>query len=92
MAAGIPVVCMDLAGPGLHVTEECGIKIPARSPGETIELMAQALERLYGDRQLRAKMGQAGRVRAEQVYRWDHLGERLLRIYEEALGAPSQGV
>jgi len=85
MAAGKPVICMDLAGPGWHVTEECGIKIPARSPQEAIELMAQALERLYLDRELSVKMGQAGRARAEQIYRWDHLGDRLLKIYEEAL-------
>jgi len=36
------------------------------------------------------KMGQAGRARAEQVYSWDHLGERLLKIYEDALEAPSR--
>ncbi len=90
MAAGKPVICMDLAGPGLHVTQECGIKIPARSPDETIDLMAQALERLYRNSELRAKMGQAGRARAEQVYSWDHLGERLLKIYEEVLGTPTQ--
>jgi len=90
MAAGKPVICMDLAGPGLHVTEECGIKIPAHSPTETIDLMAQALERLHHDRELCEQMGQAGRARAEQVYSWDHLGERLLKIYEEVLGAPSQ--
>jgi glycosyltransferase involved in cell wall biosynthesis len=90
MAAGIPVICMDLAGPGMHVTEECGIKIPARSPDETIELMAEALQRLYHDPELCAKMGEAGRARAERVYSWDHLGERLLSIYEEVLGAPSQ--
>jgi glycosyltransferase involved in cell wall biosynthesis len=90
MAASKPVVCMDLAGPGVHITKDCGIKIPPLSPDNTVELMAQALEKLYQDRELCAKMGQAGRARAEQVYRWDHLGERLLKIYEEALGAPSQ--
>jgi glycosyltransferase involved in cell wall biosynthesis len=90
MAASKPVVCMDLAGPGMHVTEDCGIKIPPRSPEEAIELMTQALERLYQDRELRVKMGQAGRARAEQVYSWDHLGERLLKIYAEVLGAISQ--
>jgi glycosyltransferase involved in cell wall biosynthesis len=90
MAASKPIVCMDLAGPGMHVTEDCGIKIPPRSPDGTIELMAQALETLYQDRELRLKMGQAGRARAEQVYRWDHLGDRLLKIYGEALGASSQ--
>ena len=90
MAAGKPVICMDLAGPGLHVTEECGIKIPAHSPDEAIELMAQGLEKLYQDMELRAKMGQAGRTRAEQVYVWDHLADRLSEIYRGVLGARSQ--
>jgi len=92
MAAGIPVICLDLAGPALHVTEETGIKIPARSPDETIDLMAQALEKLYRDKELRLKMGKAARARAEQVYSWNHLGERMLAIYEEVLGTPAQGV
>jgi len=92
MAAGIPVICMDLAGPGLHITEECGIKIPARSPDEAIDLMAQALEKLYVDNDLRLKMGRAGRARAEEVYSWDHLGDRLARIYQEVLGVASQEV
>jgi len=83
---------MDLAGPGMHITEQCGIKLPARSPDETIELMTGALERLYQDRELCVKMGEAGRARAERDYSWDHLGERLLKIYEEGLGARSQGV
>ncbi len=91
MAAGKAVICMDLAGPGLHVTEECGIKIPAHSPHESIELMSQAVERLYQDRELCAKMGQAGRARAEEVYSWDHLGDQLRRIYEDVLGETSQG-
>jgi glycosyltransferase involved in cell wall biosynthesis len=88
MAASKPVICMDLAGPGMHVTEDCGIKIPPRSPDEAIALMTEALERLYQDRELRRKMGQAARARAEQVYSWDHLGERLLKIYEDVFAAP----
>lgn len=91
MASGKPVVCLDLAGPAFHITEECGIKLPARSPGEVIELMPQALERLYRDRELRVKMGQAGRARAEKGYTWDYLGERILKLYEEVLGANSHG-
>ena len=51
--------------------------------------MTQALERLYGDCELRGKMGQAARTRAEQVYSWDHLGDRLRKIYEEVLGVLS---
>ena len=53
--------------------------------------MPQALERLYRDRELRVKMGQAGRARAEKGYTWDYLGERILKLYEEVLGANSHG-
>jgi len=66
MAASKPVVCMDLAGFGMHVTEDCGIEIPPRSADETGELMTQALERLFQDSKLRAKMGQ-GRVRNKSM-------------------------
>jgi glycosyltransferase involved in cell wall biosynthesis len=92
MAAGKPVICMDLAGPGLHITENCGIKIPPHSPDKAIELIAQAVERLYEDRNLRVMMGEAGRARAEEVYRWDHLGDRLLKIYQEVLAVPGNDV
>jgi glycosyltransferase involved in cell wall biosynthesis len=89
MAAGKPVICLDLGGPGLHVTEECGIKVPAHSPDDSIALMAQALEKLYKKVDLRSKMGQASRTRAEHVYTWDRVSDRLLKIYGEVLGAPS---
>jgi len=89
MTASKPVKCMDIANPGMHVTEECGMKIPACSPLETMELIAQALERLYWDPDLRSRMGEAARRRAEQMYTWDHLGKRLRQIYEEALGHTS---
>ncbi|MBZ5671814.1 MAG: glycosyltransferase family 4 protein [Acidobacteriia bacterium] len=89
MASAKPVVCLDLGGPGMHVTDECGIKVPPHSPDQVVRDVAEALERLYDDRELRAKMGQAARTRAEQVYTWDHLGDRLLKIYEEVLGIPS---
>jgi glycosyltransferase involved in cell wall biosynthesis len=84
MAAGKPVVCLDLACPGLHVTPECGIKITPCSPEGTVREMAAALERLYQNKELRARMGQAARKRGEEHYHWDRLGEHLLEIYREA--------
>jgi len=89
MASGSPVICLDLAGPGFHVTQECGIKISPRTPDQTIRDIAEALERLYGDRELRGRMGQAARTRAEEVYKWNHLGDRLLKVYEEVFGVLS---
>ena len=83
MAAGKPVVCLDLAGPGLHVTPECGIKITPSSPENTVREMAATLERLYQDKELRRRMGQAARKRGEECYHWDRLGEHLQEIYQK---------
>jgi glycosyltransferase involved in cell wall biosynthesis len=84
MAAGKPIVCLDLAGPGLHVTPECGMKITPCSPDHTVREMASALEHLYQDKELRVRMGRAARKRAEECYHWDRLGERLQEIYRRA--------
>lgn len=89
MASGKPVVCLDLAGPAFHVTEECGIKVPVRSPQEATEYIAQALNRLYSNSGLREEMGRAAHARAEQVYNWDRLADRLLGIYQDVLPATS---
>ncbi|MEO0292890.1 MAG: glycosyltransferase family 4 protein [candidate division WOR-3 bacterium] len=85
MAVGIPVVCLDLAGPGFHIKDEWGIKIEARNPEYVVEEMAKALEKLYLDPELRIQMGINARKRAEEYYLWDKLGGRLQKIYEEAL-------
>ena len=82
MSAAKPVVCLDIGGPGLHINEECGIKITPTSPPETVRNLADALERLYLDEDLRTNLGQAGRQRAQEYYHWDRLGERLMDIYQ----------
>ena len=89
MAAGKPVVCLDIGGPGTNVTNECGIKITPKAPEETVRELSEALERLYLDRELRLRLGKAGQKRAEEMYHWDKLGERLMAIYSSIeLGEP----
>lgn len=85
MASGVPVVCLDLAGPGFHIQNEWGIKIKAKNPEYVVEEMAKALEKLYLDNKLRVQMGIKARRRAKECYLWNHLGERLQRIYKDSL-------
>jgi len=85
MAAGTPVICLDLAGPGLHVTPECGMKITPSSPEGTVQGLAAALEQLCQDQDLRLRMSRAARTRAREYYHWDRHGDRLREIYREAL-------
>ena len=82
MAAGCPVVCLDLGGPALQVTAECGFKVAAISPDQTIRDLAAAIEELATDADLRARLGRAARRRVE-AFSW----ERKLEALEEHCGA-----
>jgi glycosyltransferase involved in cell wall biosynthesis len=93
MASGLPVVCLDLAGPGLHIRDEYGIKIPSGRPDAVAAELAGALGRFWCDPGMRARMGRAARARAASFYEWGRLGERLRGIYRDALAGkpPWQG-
>jgi glycosyltransferase involved in cell wall biosynthesis len=90
MAAAKPVICLALGGPGLHIVEGSGIKIPARSPDQVVGETAVALELLVKDNVLYERLGRGARQRAADVYDWDHFGERLLKVYGQVLGASFQ--
>jgi glycosyltransferase involved in cell wall biosynthesis len=85
MAAGRPVICLDLGGAALQVTEETGLKVPAISPEQVVNDLAQAMGRLAHDSALRARMGEAARKRAVEHFNWDQQGEWIRMIYQEVL-------
>ncbi len=85
MAQGKPIICFDMAGPGFHVNETCGIKIPPENPSQAIGDMAAAMEKLYYNEVLRSALGSGARKRAEGFYAWDILREKLKNIYESAV-------
>jgi glycosyltransferase involved in cell wall biosynthesis len=91
MAAGKPVVCLDMGGPGLHVTDECGIKIPPHSPDQAVHDAASALRALYSDPEARARMGTAAHRRAGKMYGWDRLGDELMQIYQAVENGARKG-
>ncbi len=85
MAMGRPVICLDLGGPGGQVTQETGFKIAPRSPAQAVSDIANAMKSLFLDRDLLARMGQAGQERIRQEYTWDRKAEELNTIYEEVV-------
>lgn len=89
MAAGRPVICLDLGGPALQVTEETGCKVAVLHPEQVVNDIAQAMLRLALSAQLRASMGDMARRRASQVYAWPTKGPVLASLYEEVIdGSP----
>jgi glycosyltransferase involved in cell wall biosynthesis len=83
MAAGRPVVCLDLGGPALQVTEETGIRVPAISPEQVVRDLADALYKLASDPELRARLSLGTRKRVEEHFNWDKKGLFMAKLYEE---------
>ncbi|MEB3280503.1 MAG: glycosyltransferase [Lyngbya sp.] len=83
MAAGCPVICLDLGGPALQVTEETGFKIPAETPEQAIKDLALAMKTLAENSQLRMQMAKAGQQRVQAEFSWEIKGKKLAQLYEK---------
>lgn len=85
MAARRPVICLDLGGPAVQVTDETGFKVPAHTPEQAVTDLATAMQRLATDRDLRLQMGTIARQRVEQVFAWEQVGRSLADLYQEVV-------
>jgi glycosyltransferase involved in cell wall biosynthesis len=81
MAAGLPVICMDLGGLALQVTEESGVKITASSPDQAVYELASAMDDLATDASRRARLGEAAHQRVMDQFNWEKKGLQLSQIY-----------
>jgi glycosyltransferase involved in cell wall biosynthesis len=83
MAHGRPVVATAVGGLlDLVVDGETGLVVPPRDPGA----LRSALERLLADRELRRRLGAAGRERALERFSWESVTDATLAAYAEAVG------
>ena len=89
MASGRPVVCLDLGGPAIQVTEKTGFKVPAQEPEQAIQGIATVMQKLAHNPDLRVQMGLAGRQLIDESFSWEVVGERLNTLYQETAKAQS---
>jgi glycosyltransferase involved in cell wall biosynthesis len=86
MAAGRPVICLDLGGPALQVTDDVGVRVPGRQRDQAVKGIAGAMAALARAPERRKMMGQAGRARVvSREYSWDNKVEIYESVYREAL-------
>lgn len=83
MAAGRPVICLDLGGPAVQVTEATGLKIAPVSLEQVVKDLALAMIRLTEDKELRVSMSKAGQKLVSTMYSWEARGKSLDRLYQQ---------
>jgi len=87
MAAGCPVICLNLGGPAIQVTEETGIKVSAISPKQVVAELAAAMNQLASDPARRVKLGKSARERVGKHFAWERKGDFLMGIYSTIVPA-----
>jgi glycosyltransferase involved in cell wall biosynthesis len=79
MATGLPVITASCTGAAPLVTPEAGIVLP--DPDDA-EALAEAMQKLSLNPELRTKMGQAARAIALQ-HTWKNVAQEYLDLFEE---------
>jgi glycosyltransferase involved in cell wall biosynthesis len=87
LAAGRPVICLDIGGPAVIVSADCGFRVPADDPARVPDAIAAVLRALVRDASLRQRLGAAGRERAAALFSWDGRGEVMDAYYALAAGS-----
>jgi len=84
MACGLPAIATDYPGVRAVVDDETGILIPAGDSAAA----AEALDRIVDmGAEGRARLGTAGRAKAERLWAWPALLDRMDEAYAEAIAA-----
>jgi glycosyltransferase involved in cell wall biosynthesis len=81
MAAGAPVVCLNVGGPPVQVTDETGFIVPATTPEESILGIADAMRVLSTDPARRAVLAASAHRRANE-YEWAQRARLTLDSYD----------
>jgi D-inositol-3-phosphate glycosyltransferase len=84
LASGRPVIATSAGGPAYIVEDGVsGLHVPPQNS----QALADHLERLFGDDELRTAMGAAARARAAR-FGWPTVACEILQVYRELLAAP----
>jgi len=83
MAAGRPVICLDLGGPALQVTQDTGIKIPVHSAQQIVQSLSEAMVYLAKHPDICAEMGTASQQRVRDTLSWSMKAREISNIYHE---------
>lgn len=96
MACGTPVVGSEVGGiPEIIIHGETGLLVPIQSvsktdfepqsPAQFHQDLANDVNRILDDEELRHRMGKASRKRVEEVFSWTAIANQTIEFYQEVL-------
>jgi len=85
MAAGVPVICLDLGGPAIQVTKNVGFKIQATTPRQAIDQITQAIIELSKNPDLCTQLGENGQRRVRTDFTWKNKINQLNILYQNSV-------
>jgi glycosyltransferase involved in cell wall biosynthesis len=96
MFNGLPVICLDYAGPAVVMQDGCGVKVPLGSRAKVIAGLAAAIRSYDQNREAIQEQGAAARALILREYDWDKKGAQMNERYQKAVtrdaaGATSSG-
>ena len=87
LSACAPIICHDIGGLGVAVTDSCGIKLPLLTPEESIEGFRKAIERMLDEPDLVRRLSEGAAARAGEL-NWDDLARRVASRYVDVARCP----
>jgi glycosyltransferase involved in cell wall biosynthesis len=84
MAQGLPIVCHDIAGMAVAVTDRCGLKIPLVDPRTSIAAFGAAIERLTESPELVQSLSVGAAARAAELT-WEAKAAEIAGVYERCV-------
>lgn len=87
MASGLPVIATKWGGPVDYITDDTGVLVPPATPKEFVTELANAIMFMARNQQVRVKMGQSARLRAQTVFDWRIKAKALLKIYDDVVSS-----
>lgn len=83
LALGRQVICLDWAGPGMIVTEDCGLKIQPRMRGQVVKDFAAAIRSLRSRRESCSEIQEAAVARSKE-FSWRKLAAQIDQSYRDS--------
>jgi glycosyltransferase involved in cell wall biosynthesis len=89
MAHGLPIICIAHQGVADITDDACAERVEPGTIDYTLQALADSITSMAADPARRQRMGIAAAMRANTTFSWDEKFDRMVQVYEKAIGKKS---